>query len=221
LQDWLGVGEHLQAPWTDERAIVLTQAEILKRFGGGRPGLISALESSELIRREGNALPAVYLVASPGLLDIGVRLDRAGIDLETMLGAAAIMRKRLGQMSNDMVTFFADRAGQGFGRDIEPNELVKAYDAVRPIGMDALRIIFAQEIERSLREFVESGQVVRPVRRRKEAASSGSGSRSRSSGGRASGSGSSPRSSSKRRSSSASASRSGKGRHDPKRSRSS
>jgi DNA-binding transcriptional MerR regulator len=160
LQSWLGVGERLQTPWTDERPMMLTRDELLARFEGGRPGLIADLERSGIIRRETDAMPASYLVPSPGLLDIGFRLEKAGIDVDTALGAAALMRKYVSRLSDDLVSYFADRAGKGFGRDGAPEDVVMAYDAVRPIGFDALRIIFAQEIERSLREFVESGRAV-------------------------------------------------------------
>ena len=46
-----------------------------------------------MIRREGNSLPASYIVPSPGLLDIGVRLEKAGIDVDTAIGASELMRE--------------------------------------------------------------------------------------------------------------------------------
>jgi len=162
LQSWLGVGDRLQVPWSDERPMMLTKDELLDRFQGGRPGLVADLERSGIIRRETDSVPATYLVPSPGLLDIGVRLEKAGVDVETALGAAALMRRHMNKLSDELVKYFADRAGEGFGRDGTPEDVVLAYDAVRPIGADALRIIFAQEIERSLREFVESGRALHP-----------------------------------------------------------
>jgi DNA-binding transcriptional MerR regulator len=160
LQNWLGVGERLQTPWNDERPLVLTSAELKKRFQVGRPGQLADLERAGMIRREGNSLPASYVVPSPGLLEIGLRLERAGVDVDTALGAAELMRAALRGLADDLVGYFADRAGHGFGTANRPEDVVVAYDAMRPIGVDALRIIFAQEIERSLREFVESGQAV-------------------------------------------------------------
>lgn len=177
LHSWLGVGERLQVPWSDERPTILTRDELIGRFDGGRPGLVSDLERAGIIRRETDSLPASYLVPSPGLLDIGVRLDKAGIDVDTALGAAGTMRKYLSRLSDELVSYFADRAGKGFGREGAPEDVVAAYDALRPIGADALRIIFNQEIERSLREFVESGRAISP-RGRRSSSKSGRPSRS-------------------------------------------
>ncbi len=171
LQSWLGVGERLQVQWSDERPLILTRDEVLDRFEGGRPGLIADLERSGVIRRETDSSPASYLVPSPGLLDIGVRLERAGVDVDTALGAAGLMRDHLSKLSDELVSYFADHAGKGFGREGAPDDVVVAYDAMRPIGADALRIIFAQEIERSLREFVESGRAIAPRSRRSSASS--------------------------------------------------
>jgi DNA-binding transcriptional MerR regulator len=176
LQNWLGVGERLQTPWSDEKPQVLSTADLKKRYQITRPGLIAELERAGMIRREGNSLPASYLVPSPGLLEIGVRLEKAGVDVDTALGAADLMRAAMSGLTDELVSYFADRAGKGFGLAGRPEEVVVAYDAMRPIGVDALRIIFAQEIERSLREFVESGRAVIPRPR----SSRESGSRSRS-----------------------------------------
>jgi DNA-binding transcriptional MerR regulator len=181
LQNWLGVGERLQIPWNDERPVVLTAAELKKRFQVSRPGQLADLERTGMIRREGNSLPASYVVPSPGLLDIGVRLERAGVDVDTAIGAAELMRQAMRSLSDDLVSYFADRAGKGFGLAGRPEDVVTAYDAIRPIGVDALRIIFAQEIERSLREFVESGRAVLPRARTTSSRSRSSSSRSRSS----------------------------------------
>jgi DNA-binding transcriptional MerR regulator len=172
LQNWLGVGERLQAPWNDERPLVLTTSELKKRFQASRPGLLADLERAGMIRREGNSLPASYIVPSPGLLDIGVRLEKAGIDVDTAIGASELMREALRGLSDELVSYFADRAGKGFGLGGRPDEVVVAYDAIRPMGVDALRIIFAQEIERSLREFVESGRAVIAARPRSTKGSS-------------------------------------------------
>jgi DNA-binding transcriptional MerR regulator len=184
LQNWLGVGERLQTPWSDEKPQVLSTADLKKRYAITRPGLIAELEQAGMIRREGNSLPASYLVPSPGLLEIGVRLEKGGIDVDTALGAADLMRGAMSGLADDLVSYFADRAGKGFGLGGRPDEVVLAYDAMRPIGVEALRIIFAQEIERSLREFVESGRAVIPRPRSNRDGSgrsrSGSGSHSRS-----------------------------------------
>jgi hypothetical protein len=105
------------------------------------------------------------VVPSPGLLDIGVQLERAGVDSTTAWEASEIMRTRLSRMADDLVQFFSERAGQGFGGHGEPEEIVKSFNALRPEGVRAVQLIFAQEMERSLRAFVERGGAMPQPRR--------------------------------------------------------
>lgn len=166
LQHWLGVGDRLQAPWSDDKPIVLDEADLLARLGGAaeRPGLLGDLQRLGVIERQGHSRPATYVVPSPGLLDIGLALESAGIDATTAFEAGEVMRKRLARMTDELVTFFAERAGQGFGGAGEPDDIALAFDALRPIGLQAVQLVFAQEMERSLREFVEAGGAM-PARR--------------------------------------------------------
>lgn len=172
LHEWLGLGDRLQAPWTDERPIVLSQAELHARAreagidldGDTRPGLIAELERKEVIERRSDAHPPSFVVPSPGLLDIALQLEAAGIDLDTAVGAQRILRSRLGKAADELVEFFADRAGRGFGRHREPADILESLDVLRPSGSEAVALIFAQEMERALRRFVERGGVV-PTKR--------------------------------------------------------
>ena len=164
LHGWLGVGDALQAPWLDEKPAVLTTAELEARFNSSRPGSISRLERAGMVQRQGNTRPASYLVPSPALLEIGIRLEAAGVDLEVAIGAADIMRRRLHRAAEELVPFFAEHAGRGFGRDGDPEAVATAYQELRPLGMQAVQVIFAQEMERALRHFVESGQVLAAAR---------------------------------------------------------
>ncbi len=165
LQAWLGMGDTLQAPWSDDHPIVLTEEELFERVGGHRPGMIAELRDNGMIERQGNSRPATYIVPSPGLLDIGIQLDRAGVDTAIGYEAAAIMRNKIGRMADELVDFFAERAGQGFAWRGEPEDVARAFEALRPEGMRAVQLIFAQEIERSLRTFVERGGAMPPPRK--------------------------------------------------------
>jgi len=160
LQGWLGVGDELQAPWLDERVTVLTHEDLETRFADLRHGFIARLEQANMIERQGNTRPPTYLVRSPALLDIAVRLERAGVDLEIAFGASEIMRKRISRAAEELVPYFAEHAGRGFGRDGNPTDVAAAYQSLRPLGLQAVQVIFAQEMERALRQFVESGQVL-------------------------------------------------------------
>lgn len=159
LQKWLGVSDNLQSPWSDDQPIVVTEAEMLERVGG-RVAMVAEFQRVGTIQRQGNSRPASYIVPSPGLLEIGLRLDEAGIDAATAYDASEIMRRPIARMSEELVEFFADRAGQGFGGAGEPAGIRRSFEAVQPLGLQAIQLIFAQEMERALRKFVEQGGAI-------------------------------------------------------------
>jgi DNA-binding transcriptional MerR regulator len=164
LRTWLGIGDELQTPWSDDQPMVAEEQELIDRFGGDRPGIIADLRRFGLIERQGNTRPARYVVASPGLLDVAVALDRAGVDATTAMEASGLVRRSLSSLSDELVEFFSDRIGHGFTESGEPDQIVRAYEALRPQGQRALDLIFAHEMERSLREFVERGGAM-PIQR--------------------------------------------------------
>ncbi len=158
--EWLGLGEKLRAPWSDDRPRLYDEPELLELFGGGsRPGLIADLVRAGLLRREGDARPPRYLASSPGLLHFALRLDQAGVDLEAAVRASEILRKRLSRAADDLVELFTRRADRPFG-DGTPPGLVRSVEALRSVGLDAVRLVFAQEMERALRDLVEGGKLL-------------------------------------------------------------
>jgi DNA-binding transcriptional MerR regulator len=167
LQAWLGMGDELQAPWSDDRPIVLSEPDLVERVGN-RPGLIGELRRLGFIERQGNTRPATYMVPSAMLLDIGIELGRAGIDPLVAFEASQIMRRRLGLLTDELAQFWASHIGEGFGGSGQPEEIVKAVEALRPQGLRAVQVIFAHEMERSLRELVERGGALPPAGRRED-----------------------------------------------------
>ncbi|MCX7619486.1 MAG: MerR family transcriptional regulator [Acidimicrobiales bacterium] len=162
LGEWLGMGDQLQAPWSDDRPAVFTEQELLDKLDHPRPGTLAELERIGFIKREKHSRPAAYLVPSPGLLEIGLALIRAGIDPVTVAEAEELIRQRIRRLAEELVEFFSDRASTGFGARGAPDEIVRAYEALRPQGLRAVQLIFAQEMERALREFVERGGAMPP-----------------------------------------------------------
>jgi DNA-binding transcriptional MerR regulator len=156
LDDWLGLGDELRAPWSEERPAVLTEAELTERVGG-RPGAVAALVDAGLARRQ-HGLTSTYLVPSVGLLDITLQLDAAGVDIDTAAAAAGTIRKHLRRASGDLVDFFLERAGAGFARRGSTEDITEALGALRPLGARAVQLVFTQEIERALRHAVEQGR---------------------------------------------------------------
>jgi DNA-binding transcriptional MerR regulator len=157
LDDWLGLGDELRAPWSEERPAVLTEEELAERVSG-RPGAVAALIDAGLVRRQ-RGLTSTYLVPSTGLLDIALELDAAGVDVDTAGAAAGTIRKHLRRASGDLVDFFLERVGSGFARRGSIDDYAEALDALRPLGARAVQLVFVQEIERALRHAVEQGRV--------------------------------------------------------------
>lgn len=157
LDDWLGVGDELRAPWSEERPVVLSEAELADRVGH-QPGTVAALVRAGVIRRQ-QGLSDTYLVPSPAALDITLELDDAGVDIDTATEAAEIMRKHLRRTSAELVEHFQARAGAGFARRGSAGDIAEALKALRPLGARAIQLVFTQEIERSLREAAEQGRI--------------------------------------------------------------
>lgn len=165
VSEWLGVGEQiLQAPWTDDRPRVCTEADLLQLVGGtARPGLVADLLRLGLIRRETNTVPPTYFVGSPAMLQIAMRLENAGVGLDTAHVAHEIMRKQLSRAADELVEHFVKQVREEAG----PEEVSRSVEALRGVAIDAVRLVFGQEIERALRDAVEHGRVLPPRKRRK------------------------------------------------------
>ena len=161
VAEWLGLEQQMQAPWANDQPRTMTESEIYELAGSSRPGLLGDLVRARLLDRHGE----VYLLRSPALLSIAMKLEAAGIDLDTALEASAILRKQMARAAGDLVELFVRRAGEGM---IEPADLGKLFQALRPTGMEAVRVVFGREMERALRKLLESGKMAKlPARARR------------------------------------------------------
>jgi DNA-binding transcriptional MerR regulator len=124
LEDWLGLSAELRTPWSEERPMLLSGQDLAERLGH-RPGLVSALRDAGLLRRAPQQATS-YLVPSPGLLDIALELEAAGVDIDLAAEAAATVRKQLRAASGELVKQVLDRAGTGFARTGSTADVTKA-----------------------------------------------------------------------------------------------
>ena len=108
----------------------------------------------------------MWLVTSPALLEMALRLHDAGVDVELSGRARDLLRRRLARCADDLVDLFTTRAGTGFGGRATPDDVGKALDTLRPVARDTAGLIFAQEIERALLRLVEAGPAAVVKRRR-------------------------------------------------------
>jgi DNA-binding transcriptional MerR regulator len=164
LEEWLGIGEQLRQPWSEETPLVLGEAELRQRLGDRPARFVATLVRAGLLRRQGDPRAPTYLVPSPGLLDIGLKLDDAGLDIETGAEAAALARHSLRRAAAKLVRHFARRSGRGFARSRSAGDVGEAIAALRSLGAEAVRLVFAQEIERALRTAMAKGAVPAPQR---------------------------------------------------------
>jgi DNA-binding transcriptional MerR regulator len=147
LQEWLGSHDQLSSPWAGDRPKVVTADEMQTELTGRRPGLLGDLVRVGLVTRRGDA----YLVDSPALLGLALRLEAVGMPVENVQAAFKLLNKHLGRLADDLTSYFIKNA-DALGEDVD-----QAYDELRPVSLEAVRVIFAREMERTTRKATESG----------------------------------------------------------------
>jgi DNA-binding transcriptional MerR regulator len=152
LAEWLGVEEQMQAPWATDQARTVTEAELYEIAGSRRPGLIADLMRGHVVERKGD----VYLLASPALLAIAMKLESVGIDLETASEASSILRKHLGRAVGELVDLFVGRIKDGH---LPIDNASTLFETFRSVGVDSVRVLFAREMENQLRKLLASGKL--------------------------------------------------------------
>ena len=104
---------------------------------------------------------SVYLLQSPALLTVAMKLEAAGIDADLSILASDVLRKHLSRAAKDLVELFMKRAADFLGE----RDAAETVSALRPVGMEAVRLIFAREMERELRTLFESGKLTKLPRK--------------------------------------------------------
>jgi hypothetical protein len=162
LGDWLGLKNELWAPWADDTPRVVTKEELFGLTGTDRDGLISDLVRARVIKRSGE----LFSVQSPALLAVTMRLERSGIELSASAAAAKILRRHLSKAANEVSRHFLAHLARTESDASTPDRVIEAFDTLRPVGLEAVQLIFAQEMEKALRKAVETGKATEVVRRK-------------------------------------------------------
>lgn len=147
LREWLGVeAEELvdpDRPSAEARQVRSRGDELLQRLRGN-PAMLRGLARMHVVRPAGDG---TWVVPSDQLLELALRIDRLGVDVETSVGAEAILRHHLRALAEDIVAWFE--------ACLPPAESTRAalarLGALRPIGADAVRLLFWQELTRAYR----------------------------------------------------------------------
>jgi DNA-binding transcriptional MerR regulator len=151
VADWLGLDAQLQEAWADEAPRVVEPDALQALVGPRTPGRLAQLLRLGLLEKRGPA----YLVPAPTLLQLALRLEALGVELETVVEAARLLRKRLGKAAAELAEHFLPGKAKG---GLPPTARMRE---VRPVALEAVRLLFAQEMERVLREWSESGKAAK------------------------------------------------------------
>jgi len=143
VADWLGLDASLRGSWGNDAALILQADELRAMLKDAPPGTQAILEEGGLITRQGSA----WLAPSPALVDVTLRLVADNVPIDLVIEAGAILQTHLGRAAKQLIDLFVTALGQGFGGGGDTSALV---NALRPIAGDAARIIFAQQLERSI-----------------------------------------------------------------------
>jgi DNA-binding transcriptional MerR regulator len=157
LEDWLGFEAQLRTPWSEDAPELVTEEEMQLRLEGRPPGLLAALCNADLVEREANR----YLVRSPALLRLALTLEANGIDVETAKEATNILSHHLSKAANELSLHFQEHLDERV-REGGIDDSAALLDALKPIALDAVAVIFGHEIQRALEQMLHEGRLHPP-----------------------------------------------------------
>lgn len=158
LDEWLGLEAQLNTRFGDDAPKLYSATELENMVGEHhRPGLVKDLVRLGLLERRGDS----YLAPSTTLIQTLLKMEAAGIDLDVSKQAADITRKHMANLTYALGRHYVKNAGIGFGRSTSAADLNDAFGAARPLGQTVVHTLFGQEMEKVLRDFVDSGQAAK------------------------------------------------------------
>ena len=148
VTEWLGVDDVLRARWADDDAAVMTRADVHGLLGRHPHRIVGEMVEVGLLDRRDDG---TFVAPSRALFDLSLRMLDAGVSVDVGMNAATLLRRQLSKAADHLVELFTSETGRSFAGKGKPDELAAAIDSVRPIALDAARLILAQEFERALR----------------------------------------------------------------------
>ena len=165
LDEWLGLAGELKSAWTDDKPQVLTRTELETKVGERRPGFLADLVRHDLAQSQPNG---TFLVPSPRLLDLALEAEDAHVGLDVTAGATRVLQKHLERAASELSDHLVDELGGGDGPNATVSRMTEALRRLRPVTQEWVRIIFAREMERVLRERIESGDATPKAKRKRK-----------------------------------------------------
>ena len=152
--DWLGLGEALRRPWTDDRPVVLRDRELADRLAGTPGAPTEALERSGVIERRPGSVPASWVVPSPELLDIALATIRLGLDPDAGARLRDLLQDRLRSMAAELVAAFTDEVSAASLAEQGPAGLAALLEQLQPLTRRTVDLLFAHEMERAQQDLL-------------------------------------------------------------------
>lgn len=152
--DWLGLTETLAQPWSEDRPVLWSEAELVAHLGEDAPVSAADLIRTGVVERRSDTRPVVYLVPSPGMLDVALQLAGLGLDLEVAARLRTLLQARLGALATELVSAFTDEVSVNLLADGGPDDLVRLLEQLRPLTRRTVDLLFAGEMERAQRELL-------------------------------------------------------------------
>ncbi|MER5407023.1 MerR family transcriptional regulator [Streptomyces sp. NPDC002769] len=173
----LGLVAEVDGPWTDERAVRISRAELDERFGGS-PDDAAVADAVELgVLEPVPGSEDSFLVPSPQELSVAVELYAAGVPLSAISGHLRELRVKVEHIAERFLEFttehvFARYLGEHPPTDAEAAEAASLVRRLRPLAQQTVDAELARAMRlfatRHLREHLGSEQ---PREQREETSS--------------------------------------------------
>ncbi|MEU3243770.1 MerR family transcriptional regulator [Streptomyces sp. NPDC006875] len=154
----LGLVAEVDGPWTDERAVRISRAELAERFGGSPDdaAVADAVELGVLEPVPGSA--DSFLVPSPQELAVAAELYAAGVPLSAISGHLRELRAKVEHIASRFLEFttehvFARYLGGHQPSDAEAAEAASLVRRLRPLAQQTVDA----ELARAMRLFATRG----------------------------------------------------------------
>jgi DNA-binding transcriptional MerR regulator len=161
--DWLGLGETLSRPWSEDHPALLDEDELHERLAGTPAGTADDLVRTGVVERRADTRPVVYFVPSPGMLEVAIALVRLGVDLEVGARLRDLLQRRLRATAQDLVAQFTAEVSVAHLAEAGPGALAVLLDQLRPLTRRTVDLLFAHEMERAQRELLEAASETPPI----------------------------------------------------------
>jgi DNA-binding transcriptional MerR regulator len=166
--DWQGLTETLARPWSEDRAVLLDEAALRDRLADLAPTALEELVQAGVVERRGDTSPVMYLVPSPGMLDIAIATARLGLPAEPAARLRDLLQRRLRRMADELVAEFTEAVSLERLADQGPEALARLLEQLRPLTRRTVDLLFTHEMERAQRELLDSAASPPPAPKRRK-----------------------------------------------------